>query len=212
MVDHIHCIPSSDTGIDMRDCCSPNSEVTCDVLSVLNFLLFFLSLMLFLQVLLKREALRHELLLFALHVSICLALLSRAIFFLNTYFYSEGRGEPKKGYCAYIVFSFAPITFLSMGAVLFASYIWYMSACTTEALGASDNSLAVKKKIYIRFAISFCSILLIIDIFFSAFKCVRGERLDFRFAYYHFGLYLFLVFYFLGSSMRLLQTLRKGYF
>ena len=142
------CIRSAVSGRDMRDCCSSKSELTCDILSGFNFVLFFFSLMLFLQLLFKREALRRELTLFALHVTVCLALLSRAIYFLNKYFYSASVGGSRKGYCAYVVLSYAPITFLAMGAFLFISYIWYMSECTTEALARPDGALYVKSLKY----------------------------------------------------------------
>ena len=124
----------------MRDCCSAKSELTCDVLSGFYFVLFVLTLSLFLQILLQRSELRREPTLLALHVTICLALLTRAIFFLNDYFYEES-----EGYCAYIIFSFAPITLLATGATLFSSYVWYMSQCTAEALARPDGSLYVKK-------------------------------------------------------------------
>ena len=57
LVDDVRCVPSEESGRDMRDCCSVKSELTCDVLSGLNFMLFILSALLFLHNLLKREAL-----------------------------------------------------------------------------------------------------------------------------------------------------------
>ena len=88
----------------------------------------------------KRKELRSEPILFTLHVTICLALATRGIYFLNYYFYMGSQG-----YCAYIIFSLAPITLLGMGAALFTSYIWYMSKCSLEALYREDHWLDQKK-------------------------------------------------------------------
>ena len=99
-----------------------------------------------------------------------------------------------------------------MGSCLLTSYVWYMSACTTEALCRPDGDLYVKKMRYTRIAFAACLVMLLVDIFFSVQKCIKAESLGFMFAYFHMAQYTFLMLLFVAAALRLMVTLRTGFY